>query len=102
MGFPVGCLMIQVWHRCQSLQKITWIKKNDGVTFPPLAVLKYSRWRPKRPTKQTFAISSRTISHRDKFLVPRIGFLGSQNPNNITSTLSTLYFAPKLTVWPPS
>ena len=86
----VGCLMIglQVWHRCQSLQKNTYIKKNDGFTFPPLAGLRYSRWRSRWPTTQKYPISSGTIGHRDMFLVPRIGFLGSGNPNNTISTVT--------------
>src|SRR3989442_746375 len=79
--------MIQVWHRCQCLQKNTYIKKNDGFTFPALAGLRYSRWRPRWPTTQKYPISSGTIDHRDMFLVPRIGFLGSGNPTNTISTV---------------
>ena len=77
---PVGCEMIQIFHRCQSLPKITCFKKNDGVTSQTLAVLRYSRWRSRWPTNSTSSFFSGTIDRTDIILVSSIGLSGSENP----------------------
>ena len=82
-SIPVGCEMIQICQWCQSLQKITCFKKNDGVTSPTLAVLRYSRWRSRWPTNHTCSFFSGTIYRTDVILVSSIGFSGSENPKNI-------------------
>ena len=79
--------MIQICHGCQSLQKITCLKKDDGVTSLtlalPLAVLRYSRWRPRWPKSHTCSFFSGTIGHREVILVSNLWFSWSVNPNNI-------------------
>ena len=83
---PVGCEMIQICHRCQSLPKITCFKKNNGVTSQTLAVLRYSRWRSRWPTNPTSSFFSGTIDRTDVILVSSIGFSGSENPKNISNS----------------
>ena len=75
--------MIQICQGCQSLQKITCFKENDGVTLQTLAVSRYSRWRSRWPTNHACSFFSGTVSHRDVILVSSIWFSGSENPNNI-------------------
>ena len=75
-SIPVGCKMIQICQGCQSLQKITCFKKNDGVTPQTVAVLRYSRWRSRWPTNHICSFFSGTIDHTDVILVSSIGFSG--------------------------
>ena len=86
-SIPVCCEMIQICQWCQSLQKITCFKKNDGVTSLTLAVLRYSRWRSRWPTNHTYSLFSETIDRTDVILVSTIGFSGSENPKNIFNSL---------------
>ena len=81
-SIPVGCEMIQICQWCQSLQKITCFKKNDGVTSQTLAVSRYSRWRSRWPTNHTTSYFSGTIDSTDVILVSSIWFSGSGNPKN--------------------
>ena len=72
--------MIQICQGCQSLQKITYFNKNDGVTSQTLEVLRYSRWRSRWPTNHTCSFFSGTIDRTNVILVSSIGFSRSGNP----------------------
>ena len=95
-SIPVGCEMIQICLGCQSLQKITCFEKNDGITLQTLAVSRYSRWRSRWPTNHTCSFFSGTIDHTDVILVSYIGFLGSENPNNIFSLIPNYHVTLKV------
>ena len=104
-SIPVGCEMIQICQGCQSLQAITFFKKNDGVTSQTLAVSRYSRWRSRWPTNHTSSFFSGTIDRRDVILVSRIGFPGSENLKKhiqfipqLSRDLVGMSHAPKLSV----
>ena len=97
--------MIQICQGCQSLQKITCFKKNDGVTSQTLAVSRYSRWRSRWPTNHTCSFFSGTIDRTEVILVSSIGFSGSENPKKhiqfipqLSRDLEGIGHAPKLPV----
>mgnify|MGYP006385387037 CR=1 FL=1 len=92
--------MIQICQGCQSLQKITCFKKNDGVTSQTLAVSRYSRWRSRWPTNHTCSFFSGTIDRTDVILVSSIRFSGSENPNNIFNSFPNYHVTLKVLVTP--
>ena len=93
---PVGWEMIQICQGCQSLQKKTYFKKNDGVTSQTLAVLRYSRWRSRWPTNYKCLFFSGTIDCTDAILVSSIGFSGSGNQKNIFNSFPNYHVTSKV------
>ena len=88
--------MIQICQGCQSLQKITCFKKNDGVTSQTLAGFEIFKMAFKMADKLYMFIFSGTIYGTDAILVSSIGFLGSENPKNIFNSFPNYHVTLKV------
>ena len=77
--------MIQICQGCQSLQRITCFKKNDGVThLANPGSFEIFKMAFKMADKLYMFIFLRNyIDRTDAILVSSIGYSGSENPKNI-------------------